>query len=213
MGPMRRKRSRRCLFAALAVLFIAMCHGTASAATVTRVEVRPDASKFIIAIVSAGSEAPDLKPLPLKDPPRLIFDVADAVLAPDQPAAIPVSAGAIRQIRIAQFQPDTLRIVVDLDGQDMPQWEKTRGKARNETYIAFSVGRSPLTLERPAVKTLDESAAVRVSGAGALPRRVGTLSNPPRVYVDLTGALARRALLTADVRRWADPRGPHCSAG
>jgi len=189
MGPVRRERSRRCVFAALAVLLTATCHGAASAATATRVEVRLDASKLVIAVIAAGPETPDLKALTLKDPPRLIFDISDAVLAPDQPAAIPASAGAIRQIRVAQYQPDTLRIVVDLDGQDIPQWEKTRGKARNEMYIAFPVHRSPLTLERPAVKALDEGAAVRVSGAGALPRRVGTLSNPPRVYVDLTGGV------------------------
>ena len=193
MGPVRLELARRCLFAALAVLFTAICYGPAVAATATRVEVRPDTSKLVIAIVSAGPQAPDFESLMLKDPPRLVFDVPDATLTPDQPVVIPASAGDIRQIRVAQFQPDMLRIVVDLGGEDIPQWEKMRGKAANETCISFRIHRLPLTLERPSVKMLDDGAAVRIPGAGALPRRVGTLSNPPRVYVDISGALLAEA--------------------
>ena len=188
MGSARREPSRRCLMAALVVLLAAVCQGTLSAAAVTRVEVSSGDSILTIAVIGAGPNVAEPQAFTLKDPPRLIFDIADAVLAPDQPAEFPVDSDSVHRVRVAQHRPDTIRIVVDLEGAKTPQWERAAGAPPNEARIVFPLRRTPVALAQPQVSELDDGMLVRLAGAGGLSRRVGTLSDPPRVYVDITGA-------------------------
>ncbi len=51
----------------------------------------------------------------LKNPPRLVFDLADAHLSPDLAKKVfPVENGFLQRVRIAQFKPDVARVVLDV---------------------------------------------------------------------------------------------------
>ncbi len=51
----------------------------------------------------------------LKNPPRLVFDLADAHLSPALAKKVfPVENGFLERVRIAQFKPDVARVVLDV---------------------------------------------------------------------------------------------------
>jgi N-acetylmuramoyl-L-alanine amidase len=47
-------------------------------------------------------------------PPRIYIDIAGARLAMDSKEAIPVQDGLLRQVRVGQFSPDVVRVVLDM---------------------------------------------------------------------------------------------------
>lgn len=48
-------------------------------------------------------------------PPRIYIDIAGARLAMDSKEAIPVQDGLLRQVRVGQFSPDVVRVVLDMN--------------------------------------------------------------------------------------------------
>jgi N-acetylmuramoyl-L-alanine amidase len=179
---------RRSQLAAFAILLGAFCHTHSWAASATRVEVRQGRGKLAIAVVTDGARKLGCKSFTLDDPPRLIFDIGDAILASDQPATLAASGAGIRQARLGQFTPDTVRLVLDLESSPPAQWKQLAGDKPGEMLIVFETSREPVTLQPPAVKPAEKGAVVVLAGAAALQRHEGTLSDPPRIYADLTGA-------------------------
>ncbi|MBI2368336.1 MAG: AMIN domain-containing protein, partial [Deltaproteobacteria bacterium] len=47
-------------------------------------------------------------------PPRIYIDIIGARLAMDSKEAIPVQDGLLRQVRVGQFSPDVVRVVLDM---------------------------------------------------------------------------------------------------
>lgn len=52
--------------------------------------------------------------LKLSNPDRLVVDIADARLAPGTPSGMAIGKGFIERVRMAQFQKDVVRVVIDM---------------------------------------------------------------------------------------------------
>ena len=158
-------------------------------AATTRVEVRPEGSALAIAILSSDSRTLELESFSLDGPPRLVFDVPDAILAADQTPCFDLGAAGLRQLRVGQYQSDPakVRIVLDLGFSPPPAWRVVQGRP-GETIVSLGP-RGPVALQPPAVKADGDTVLLRLAGAASLPRRQATLDDPPRIYADLTDAV------------------------
>ena len=158
---------------------------------VTRVEVRPEPRGAVVSVLSSCTEPLEVKAFALRDPPRLVFDLAGAELAAGVPDSFPVGGEGVRQVRLGQFsaEPKVARLVVDLtEGEDPPAHEIRAGREPGETIILVRRG-GPLALRPPTVEAVGDAVLVRVAGAARLARKAGMLADPPRVYADLAGAM------------------------
>jgi N-acetylmuramoyl-L-alanine amidase len=179
----------RGLLAALAIGLAFVCSNSARAAVPVRIEARSTGGAAVLAIVSQGDQAPARRHFLLDDPPRLVFDLADAALTPDQPSCLPVSTAQVRQVRVGQFgaEPSTVRVVVDLKDASAPPWMQAPGSGPGEVLIVLGQ-RDPVALRPPSLTQVEDAVLLRIAGAAQLPRHAAVLADPPRVYVDLTGA-------------------------
>ena len=66
----------------------------------------------------------------LDGPSRLVLDVASASLAQSKHAYDGVARGSVRNIRVAQFRADTVRIVIDLDAAHQYRLVRSAGSVR-----------------------------------------------------------------------------------
>jgi len=175
----------------LALLLAMACPAYALGANVIeRVAVTTGDREIVVSISSSAPEPLKVESFSLDDPPRLVFDLTGASLAPGQPSAFPVTAPNVCQVRVGQHQadPPIVRIVVDIsENVELPQWQLVPGEDTGETLIILATG-GAINLRPPSVQTFKEGLLLRFSGVGRLPRRVGTLQDPPRVFVDLTDA-------------------------
>lgn len=161
-----------------------------AAATITRVTVTPGPQQTAISLITAEGDPLQVKAFDLSNPPRLVFDLPGARLAPELAGTLQTSSGSVRQVRLGQFSaaPDVARVVVDLSSADsVPKWEVKKGLQRGETLIVLSRP-GPVALEPPVVKREAGCVLARLAGAGALKRSVGVLQQPYRVYADVEGA-------------------------
>jgi len=181
MGPVRRSQ------VAALIALAAICGRPAWAAGAVRVEVRRIDARPAIAIVASDAAKLDLQSFTLDDPPRLIFDLTGAALAENHPTALSLSITGVRQVRVGQYTPDTVRLVLDLDSAP-PKWKQVAGDKPGEMLIVFDTGSDPISLSVPLIKNTGKGAVVVIPGAAALARHEATLDNPPRVYADLSNA-------------------------
>jgi len=159
--------------------------------TVTRVEMRPEAHRTVIALSTAENAPVKIESFSLVDPPRLVFDLPGARLSPDLPSDAPLESKGLRGIRLGQFslEPDVARLVVDLcEEGGLPVWTVIAGEETGETLIVLREPGIPV-LARPAVAREEGAVLVRLPGAGALKWSVGVLEDPPRVFADLSPAI------------------------
>ena len=176
------------LMALLLMSWQSQCWAASATVRISAVSAGGDAT---ISVVSSAQRPVELDSLSLTDPPRLVFDLPDATIPPDQPRTLAVNAAGLQQqMRVGQFQadPPIARVVVDLQpGAEAPVWEVQAGASPAETLIVLRApGPRPLSL--PIVAPCGKGMLLRFSGVGALARRVGKLEDPLRVYVDLTDA-------------------------
>jgi len=172
------------------LVFAAQTAGWAARA-ITRVDIRPGAGKTVLALFTADEQRLEATSFSLQDPPRLVFDFPGATLDPDLPLEIPVVAPALRAIRLGQFsvEPDIARLVVDLSEQRLPpSWEITAGVEPGETLIVLRQP-GPVLLAPPNTEIVHGVSVVRIPGVAQLRRSTATLTDPPRVYADLTDAV------------------------
>jgi N-acetylmuramoyl-L-alanine amidase len=126
----------------------------------------------------------------LENPRRLVLDLPGLSLAPAEADRFPVGVGALRQVRAGQFEldPPVVRLVLDLAEEgELPPWRVEPGKTSADALIVVDTA-GETVLRPPSVDTVGDTVFVRVAGVGLLTRRVGVLSDPPRVFVDVFDA-------------------------
>jgi N-acetylmuramoyl-L-alanine amidase len=158
--------------------------------TVTQVRVTAASQRVEITLVSPEAKPLAVKSFPLANPPRLVFDVQEAVLAPEMPKAVPITSTLAKQVRLGQFsaEPPIARLVVEVTGDAKElHWEVRPGAQKTETIITVGE-KGPVELTLPTVTRDGSATVVRLIGAGKLARELGCVEGPPRVYVDLAGA-------------------------
>ncbi len=190
LTPPRAKRTHALAWALAAVSFLfvsGICLASPSEVHITAAAVN---GGLVISATRADGRQPAINSFTLDDPPRLVFDLSDSLLPADHPRALEVDAAGVASIRIGQNQPDppVVRVVVDLAVEgEIPAWDIREGESPGEAAIVVHTGGIPL-LTLPEVTPCGEALLVRFAGVGALPRRTGVLSEPPRLFVDLVGA-------------------------
>jgi len=145
----------------------------------------------------------------LENPSRLVIDLAGCAL-PDVPLPLPEPSGAVKNVRLAQFDPHTVRLVLEMDtptatptqGLDS-EWRIALSQTPSGDQKSPSEGQTlssedqkspsvPLTpVEIPPLQR-DSSGVVRLTlplPEGARPR-VQFLEDPIRIAVDVPGYLA-----------------------
>jgi N-acetylmuramoyl-L-alanine amidase len=186
-GPRPRRSLSVALYLLVAVCSTAPCW---AAQVITRAELRSQPDRTILALASDDGKPLRITSFPLADPPRLVFDLPGVQLDPELPLSLPVESARLKGFRLGQFSlgPDVARVVLDL-GEDAsaPVWEVTPGE-EGETLIVLKEPGLP-ALGRPEVTRAEGALLVRLSGAGSLERRSGTLQDPPRIFVDVVGAV------------------------
>jgi N-acetylmuramoyl-L-alanine amidase len=191
--------------AAFAVLLSLSLGGVSQASSararmVQEVEVRLGARDVTVAVTATFESPLELDSFALEGPSRLVIDLHDVRLNPEHPTCLPVDRGAIRQIRLGQFQldPDIVRLVCDLrDEEETPAWAVAPGGKPGETLIIFP-GDGPPALVPPVVERVEDAVVLRLPRMSELAYRCGTLEDPLRVYLDLTGAVVEE-VYAADV--------------
>jgi N-acetylmuramoyl-L-alanine amidase len=165
------------------------------AETITRVDIRPDAGETVIAIFTSSQQSLEVKSFSLEEPPRLVFDLLDAELDPQLPDSFSVVAPALERVRLGQFSvdPPIARVVVDLAADSpLASCETDRRGVPGETLIVLR-NAAPIVLGLPTVETVEGAVLVRMLGVGKLHHSVAVLSDPPRVYADVTDAVIEEA--------------------
>ncbi len=183
------RRTVSVLVCSVAALFVAAPSWASQ--TVTRVEVRPEPHRTVVALFTAERKQLEITSLSLSAPPRLALDLPGARLSPELPSLEPVESSGLKGIRLGQFslEPDIARLVVDLrEGAGEPAWSVAQGEEAGETLVVLREPGVPV-LGRPTVTREGGAVLVRLPGAGALKRRVGALEDPPRVFADLVHAV------------------------
>lgn len=191
MSGVVRSRSQLPLIALTCFLSFLISGRCLGASEISGIEMRPVPRAIALAINASGEEPPKLRVLSLEAPTRLVVDLLDANLAAGLPDTLPVDKAGIRQIRIAQFQrqPDIVRLVCDLqEGAALPNWKQSVGQKPSELLLTFTRGEL-VALALPKVEKAGGALFLRLGGAAGLPRKAGELSEPARVYLDLTGAV------------------------
>lgn len=113
----------------------------------------------------------------LINPARIVVDLPDTVLATDI-GLMPVSHEIVRQIRVSQFSPDTVRVVMDL--------------SRETTYSVFTSSDKPgqvavdlgYRIQGVTFTTGLKSTRVSVKSSGRPQMKLTRLSRPHRIVLD-----------------------------
>ncbi len=118
----------------------------------------------------------------LAEPDRLVVDIDGAVLgSPREP--IQVGDGVVDRVRIAQFSPSVVRVVVDLCRSSA--YSVTRPEDRpDHIVIAF-----PQRVTGMRLSDADGRTLITIEGTGKLKYKTAPLLNPPRIVVDLPGTV------------------------
>lgn len=193
-----RDRGSRSLFLTALCACLALAWQVPSQAQrmISRVDVRSAGQDTIIALVASDGQPVSMSSFALDNPPRLVFDLPGVKLDPSLAPSLQGPTPGIVQVRLGQFQvePDVARVVVDLNPAfTTPDYEATKGREPGETLIVLR-GRGATLLQAPQVTVEGETVMLRVGEVGLLPRVVGTLDDPFRIYADITGAVVESSL-------------------
>jgi len=158
----------------LAALLAVVVPGALAGATtggrdgeVRGVSVVPAAGKVEIVIDLQG--AVQVQDFTLSGPARLVIDLVGARLTAPATLYDGQNRGGVRNIRYAQFKPDVVRVVIDLDVLKDYQVERTAGQVR------VRIGS-----ERTAFAAWSSATVARLDPSPAAPRTVtASMSSPP----------------------------------
>ena len=174
------------------VAFPARARAGAPAATPTGGEERPARvlavnyaeveGRGTVTVSLAGPGRAAWKSFVLKDPSRLVVDIEGAVL-PSRPEPVLVGDGIIDKVRIAQFNPSVVRLVIDLC-QDSAYTISQPEENPREIVIVF-----PQRVTGMEFHEVDGRAEAVIRGTGKLKYKTSILIDPPRIVVDLPGAV------------------------
>jgi type IV pilus assembly protein PilQ len=171
------------------------------------VSVHPASGKVEIVIDLRG--AVEVRDFTLASPARLVIDLVGARLA--APAALydGQNRGGVRNIRYAQFQPGTVRVVIDLDALKDYQIQRADGQVRVQigsertafaawtsegqaAPVAVATASAPVAPAVPppaaAVETPTAGPAIPIDEYLAMHRREAEQSQAPRITITWDGA-------------------------
>jgi type IV pilus assembly protein PilQ len=176
------------------------------------VSVHPASGKVEVVIDLRG--AVEVRDFTLASPARLVIDLVGARLATPTALYDGQNRGGVRNIRYAQFQPGTVRVVIDLDALKDYQIQRSDGQVRvqiGSERTAFNAWTSegqaapvalatsaepaaepaptaPLPLSAATVTTPTAGAPIPIDQYLALHRREAEQSQAPRITVTWDGA-------------------------
>jgi type IV pilus secretin PilQ/predicted competence protein len=147
----------------------------------------------------SGSGPLTYQAITLQNPDRLVLDFASAHLLASQ-KQIPSSLDPVREIRLAQFTPETSRVVIDL--RESARYSIT--KDGNSVAVTFSPKPSPAATKTPAAA---DSVDVVVSKpqAAAIPAPAVAL---PAAMSQASAVLATPAIAGPQQKEGLDAAGP-----
>ena len=140
------------------------------------VSVVPASGQVQVVIDLQG--AVEVEDFTLASPARLVIDLVGARLAAPAVLYDGQNRGGVRNVRYAQFKPDVVRVVIDLDALKDYQVERGAGQVRirigtERTAFAAWSSRSAVALAPPS-PTPPPAAAPAVTGGSAQAARVRT---------------------------------------
>jgi N-acetylmuramoyl-L-alanine amidase len=156
--------------------------------------------------------------LKLENPNRLVIDLAGCAL-PDVPLPLPEPSGAVKAVRVGQFDPHTVRLVLEMDTPSAtPEsglhsaWQIALTPAAQTPIVAESTDAPPIVVEeaRPAepapepfqIPALQRTPQGVVQLSVPLPEgarpKVLFLENPMRIALDVPGYLQDAVEQTLD---------------
>ncbi len=140
----------------------------------------------------------------LQDPARLVIDLTGCAL-PDQPPIPEGTHERVKAVRVGQFDPTTVRVVLELDEPLNQTWE---GTARawtlalsGESPQAATVEPEPAstepakpapaqpTFQLPAIERTDQGVLVRLPTQEPVRPRISFLEDPLRIVLEVPGNL------------------------
>src|SRR3989442_135029 len=134
---------------------------------VEAVSVVPAPGKVEVVIDLQG--AVDVQDFTLSNPARLVIDLTGARLTAPATLYDGQNRGGVKNIRYAQFRPDIVRVVIDLDVLKDYQIQKTEGHVRvrigseRRWFAAWSRARAGAAAPQPVAPSAAATAAARVT--------------------------------------------------
>ena len=138
-------------------------------ATVTAVSVVPGAGRADVVLTFDG--AMDVSTFTLDGPHRIVVDLQGATMRLREPRYDRVARAGIRNVRLGQFSPDVVRLVLDLDTPR--EYEVIRGEGEIRVSVRGSDDFAPWSTSAAAVRATPvvEAPPVEESVFMALPQQ------------------------------------------
>jgi type IV pilus assembly protein PilQ len=160
---------------------------------VRAVSVVPASGKVEVVIDLQG--AVEIRDFTLASPARLVIDLLGARLSAPATLYDGQNRGGVRNIRYAQFRPDTVRVVIDLDALKDYQVQRRDGQVRvqigsERTAFATWTSQAAPAVPAPAaaVTTPSADAPLAIDQYLAMHRHEAAQSQAPRITVTWDGA-------------------------
>ncbi|MBE3598686.1 MAG: N-acetylmuramoyl-L-alanine amidase [Limnochordaceae bacterium] len=163
---------------------------------VTGVLVRRDGGRARVEVLSHGPVKLESAPTVLRDPPRLVLDIANARLTAPT-SEYPASGALVKGVRLGQPSPGVVRVAVDLTAAVGFELEKDPEDGHVSVTLHYAV---------TGVHWLRDAAGrgqVWLEMSGLAPVKTSVLSDPLRLAVDL-----QKATLVAPAGEWEVSQGP-----
>jgi type IV pilus assembly protein PilQ len=152
------------------------------------VSVLPAPGKVAIVIDLRG--AVDVQDFTLKNPARLVIDLSGAHLSVGATLYDGQNRGGVKNVRYAQFRPDVVRVVIDLDGLKDYQIKRVDSQLRIEmgtertAFAAWSSQAVVAAAPAPAPAPAPQDEGVMVASADAEPQPMSGFQSRPSLGVD-----------------------------
>ena len=182
------------------------------AAAVTAVRVIPGAGRADVVLSFDGDVR--ITDFTLANPHRIVVDVRGATMQLRAPIYDRVSRGGILNVRLAQFEAEVVRLVLDLDGAREYSVVRSDGEIRvsvtgPDAFAAWSAGAAAVAADAPpaasptAVPSRFEAVAPRTPAAvqqAAQPRiNVSFYETPIREVIGHFASFAGRTIITGSL--------------
>lgn len=185
---LRKDLLRKKLFQSLSFVFLlfALMHSSPAEAALVKIS-NPELNNNTLTVQHNSIGELQFKKRIYNLPPRFTFDILDADLD-GAPQSFTVNDSNITEVRIGQFTPTTVRVVVE--AKDTSSLEKIRYEKIGQA-IFFQLG-----AEDVIVEDYDFAAGnLLIKANNALTARTIKLDKPERLVVDLVGAKLKSASL------------------
>jgi len=166
------------------------------------VSVLPATGKVEVVIDLRGAAV--VQDFTLSNPARLVIDIQGARLTAPVALYDGRNRGGVRNIRYAQFKPDVVRIVIDLDALKDYQVERTAGQVRvriGSERTAFAAWSSSTVTPASPVVVASRSPAPAVTGGPDQAARVTTPTLTQPMSIDQYLAAHRSEALQSQAAR------------